>query len=57
MVNRLAYVFSLMIEERWIEFDFLVRSIDSMYGRDWDEAETDDGGNREVIEMIIKSNK
>ncbi len=57
MVNRLAYVFSLMIEERWIEFDFLVRSIDSMYGRDWDEAEPDDGGNREVIEMLIKSNK
>lgn len=37
-----------------IEFDFLVKSIDSMYGRDWDEAEPDDGGNREVIEMMIK---
>ncbi|NLM97597.1 MAG: hypothetical protein GX175_08325 [Halanaerobiaceae bacterium] len=57
MVNRLAYVFTLIIEERWIEFDFLVRNIDWMYGHDWDEAEPDDGGTRKIIEMEIKEIK
>lgn len=57
MVNRLAYVFTLIIEERWIEFEFLVRNIDWMYGHDWDEAEPDDGGTRKIIEMEIKEIK
>jgi len=38
MVNRLAHVFTLIIEERWIEFDFLIKTY-GMYGHDWDEAE------------------
>jgi hypothetical protein len=46
MVNRLAYVFKLIIEKRWIEFNFLVIQTDLMYGHDWDEAEPDDGGTR-----------
>lgn len=32
MVNRLAYIFTLIIEERWIEFDFLIRNTDRWYG-------------------------
>ncbi|MGO1818221.1 MAG: hypothetical protein ACTH0S_00895, partial [Senegalia sp. (in: firmicutes)] len=43
MVNRLAYVFTLIIEERWIEFDILVRKIYGVYGHNWDDAEPDDG--------------
>ncbi|NLL51622.1 MAG: hypothetical protein GX248_02830 [Peptococcaceae bacterium] len=43
MINRLAYVFKLIIEDRWIEFDFLVRSIYEIYGHEWDEPEPDDG--------------
>lgn len=54
MVNRLAYVFTLIIEDRWIEFEFLVRSIDSMFGRNWDEAEPDDGNIRKAIETSMK---
>lgn len=57
MVNRLAYVFTLIYEERWIEFDFLVRNIDFMYGHDWDEAEPDDGSTRKIIELMMKENK
>lgn len=57
MVNRLAYVFTLIIEERWLEFDHLVRHIDWMFGHGWDEAEPDDGGTRELIEMMIKDKK
>lgn len=57
MVNRLAYVFTLINDERWIEFDFLVRNIDSMYGHDWDEAEPDDGNTRKTIEIIMKMNR
>jgi len=56
MVNRLAYVFKLIIEERWIEFDFLVTKIYGMYGHDWDEAEPDDGSTRKLIEMMIEMN-
>ncbi len=54
MVNRLAYVFTLIIEERWIEFDFLVGNIDWMYAHDWDEAEPDDGDTRKLIEIMMK---
>jgi DNA-dependent RNA polymerase auxiliary subunit epsilon len=57
MVNRLAYVFKLMLEERWIEFDFLVRNTDLMYGSGWDNAEPDDGRTRKVIELILKKDK
>lgn len=52
MVNRLAYVFTLIVEERWIEFDFLMKSF-GVYGVNWDKAEPDDGGNRKIIEIIM----
>nr|WP_092072790.1 hypothetical protein [Dendrosporobacter quercicolus]NSL48886.1 hypothetical protein [Dendrosporobacter quercicolus DSM 1736]SDM49930.1 hypothetical protein SAMN04488502_10552 [Dendrosporobacter quercicolus] len=56
MINRLAYIFTLIIEERWIEFSFLIRTNDMMFGKDWDEAEPDDGSTKEIIEMILKDN-
>lgn len=55
MVNRLAYVFTLVIEERWLEFALLVETMDRMFGTDWDEAEPDDGDTREVIRLMMKS--
>ncbi|NLM20904.1 MAG: hypothetical protein GX207_04050 [Peptococcaceae bacterium] len=54
MVNRLAYVFKLIIEGRWIEFDFLVRSIYEIFGQEWDEIKPDDGGTRKLIEMALE---
>ena len=57
MVNRLAYIFTLIIEERWIEFDILVRNICGVYGHDWDEAEPDDGDTRKMIEMMMEMNR
>ncbi|QHW33225.1 hypothetical protein GZH47_22175 [Paenibacillus rhizovicinus] len=54
MVNRIAYIFKLIIEESWIELDFLIRSTDGMYGSQWDEAEPDDGGTRRIIEMMLR---
>lgn len=54
MVNRLAYIFQLIIEDRWIEFEFLVKTVGSMSGTDWDRAEPDDGGIREMIEIMLK---
>ncbi|MCG7406523.1 hypothetical protein MH117_03770 [Paenibacillus sp. ACRRX] len=54
MVNKIAYVFELIIENRWIELDFLIRHTDMMYGQDWDNAEPDAGDNRELIQMMIK---
>lgn len=57
MVNRIAYLFQLIIEERWIEFDFLIKNTDRWYGHNWDKAEPDDGGNRKMIEMALKNNQ
>jgi len=54
MVNRLAYIFKLIIEERWIELDFLIRNTDKWCGNAWDEAIPDDGGTRKVIELMLK---
>ncbi|UQZ84611.1 hypothetical protein SK3146_03866 [Paenibacillus konkukensis] len=54
MVNRMAYIFQLIIEERWIEFDFLIRNTDRWYGHGWDDAEPDDGGTRKLIELMLK---
>lgn len=54
MVNKIAYVFKLIIENRWIELDFLIKHTDMMYGHDWDNAEPDDGDNRKIIEMMMK---
>lgn len=54
MVNRMAYIFQIIIEERWIEFDFLIRNTDRWYGHGWDEAEPDDGDTRKLIELMLK---
>ncbi|MBE9916444.1 hypothetical protein G8C92_20715 [Paenibacillus donghaensis] len=54
MVNKIAYIFKLIIENRWIELDFLIRHTDMIYGHDWDNAEPDDGDNRKIIEMMMK---
>jgi len=50
---RVFYIFTLIIEERWIEFDFLIRETDKWFGHDWDKAEPDDGDTRKIIEMIL----
>lgn len=44
MVNRLAYIFILIKENRWFEFNYLVNQYDFMFGHNWDNAEPDDGG-------------
>lgn len=56
MVNRLAYVFQLIIENRWQEFEVLVR-FESMYGNSWDPAVPDGGGLREILLMELYRNK
>jgi hypothetical protein len=55
MVNRIAYIFQLIIEERWIELDFLIRNTDRMYGHGWDDAEPDGGDTRKLIELMLKN--
>ena len=35
----LAYIFSLIIENRWFKLKFLVNSIDKMFGHGWDDAD------------------
>lgn len=54
MVNRVAYIFKLIIEERWMELDFVIRNTDKWYGHDWDEAQPDDGDTRKIIELLLK---
>jgi hypothetical protein len=54
MGNRLSYVFKLIIEDRWVEFDFLIRNINEIYGHDGDEIKIDDGGTRKLIEMMLE---
>lgn len=53
MVNRIAYIFILILEDRWLEFNFLVEQLDFMFGKHWDEAILDDGGMRELFENEI----
>lgn len=53
MVNRIAYIFTLILEDRWLEFNFLVEQLDFMFGKHWDEAILDDGGMRELFENEI----
>lgn len=57
MVNRLAYIFSLIIKEEWIKFNFLVNMTDNFYGRHWDPAEPDDGGTEEIIKKLLNQDK
>ncbi|MFF2484609.1 hypothetical protein [Paenibacillus sp. NPDC058071] len=54
MVNRIAYIFKLIIEERWIELDFMIRNTDRWYGHGWDEAIPDDGDTRKIIKLMLK---
>ncbi len=49
MVNRLAHIFNLIKEDQWLELHFLVDSFDNMYGINWDDAEPDDGGMKELL--------
>ncbi|TBL73898.1 hypothetical protein [Paenibacillus thalictri] len=51
--NRLAYIFQLVVQERWLELDFLIKS-QSLFGSAWDKAEPDDGGNRKVLSMMLE---
>lgn len=53
MVNRVAYIFTLIIEDRWMEFNFLVEYMNLMFGHHWDEAIQDDGGMGELFEKEI----
>jgi hypothetical protein len=54
MVNRIAFVFKLIIENRWIELDLLIRHTDMIYGQGWDNAEPDDDEHRKIIELMLK---
>ena len=56
MINRMAYIFDLIIEERWIEFSVMVNS-NGLYGQDWDKAVPDDSGTLKLIEMDMKTFK
>ncbi|GAA0345535.1 hypothetical protein GCM10008967_39980 [Bacillus carboniphilus] len=55
MVNRLAYVFTLIIENRRMEFDYLIKNLDFWAGHNWDKAEPDDGGIREEFEEAMRN--
>lgn len=57
MVNRIAYILTLIKEDRWIEFNYLVETFDLMFGHDWDEAIPDDGGMRNLFEDKISKFK
>ncbi|MBO1001840.1 hypothetical protein [Pseudogracilibacillus auburnensis] len=53
MVDRLAYIFDLIINEKWLEFSVLINQL-NMYGDNWDEAQPDDGGNKEIVKRILE---
>lgn len=53
MVNRMAYVFSLIINEKWAEFEFLIEQTDRFYGHEWDDPVPDDGGTREIAKLLL----
>lgn len=53
IVNRIAYIFTLISKDQWAEFNFLIESIDLMFGHDWDEAIPDDGGIKDLFENEI----
>ncbi len=54
MVNRLAYVFELILNDRWGMFDYLVKSIDRWYGHDWDKAEPDSGSMDQLLKTELE---
>jgi hypothetical protein len=49
MVNKLAYVFQLIKEEKWMELQFIVQSINKIFGKEWDDAKPDDGGMKDLF--------
>lgn len=54
MVNRLAYVFQIILKERWAEFGLLVEVHDQFYGHGWDAAIPDDGDMKAVLDFIYE---
>lgn len=52
MINRIAYIFSLIISQKWAEFELLVEMTNHWYGHNWDDAIPDDGGLRELVKII-----
>lgn len=54
MVNRLAYVFTLINENKWIEFSHLVEGMKGEFDHDWDAVIPDDGNNKELFESIFE---
>ncbi|WP_218648741.1 hypothetical protein [Paenibacillus kribbensis] len=57
MVNRLAYLFQIIIEQRGIELEFLIRS-NALFTSGWDIAEPDDGDNLYLVKQeLLKWNK
>ncbi|WP_083659881.1 MULTISPECIES: hypothetical protein [Paenibacillus] len=50
--NRLAYVFQLIVQDRWLELDFLIKSR-SYSGTGWDKSEPDDGDNRAILKRML----
>jgi hypothetical protein len=48
MVNRLAYVFELILSDRWAEFELLIESY-KYYGAGWDPAIPDDDGMMDML--------
>src|SRR5690625_2384600 len=55
MVNRIAYIFTLIKEENWTEFNYLIDQLAMMFGQHWDEAIPDDGGNSEAFKKFVKN--
>ncbi|MFB5762703.1 hypothetical protein [Paenibacillus medicaginis] len=52
--NRLAYVFELIMQERWTEFAFLIEG-QKFYGTEWDKSVPDDGGMKELIQWQLEA--
>lgn len=57
MVNRIAYIFQLIIEEKWFELEYLINITDRFYGHNWEKSIPDDGGIHKVLMMKLKDFK
>lgn len=51
--NRLSYIFTLLIEEKWAELSFLIDDIDNSNDRQVDEVVIDDGGYRNQLKILL----
>ncbi|MFA7436498.1 MAG: hypothetical protein WC006_09065 [Bacilli bacterium] len=56
MVNRLAYIFKLLLQEEWVYLMNLVEDY-LIFASDWDEPEIDDGFNKDILKMKYKKIK